>query len=31
MKLTGDTLVLMTHAPAGQPARDQTVTLTRVK
>jgi hypothetical protein len=30
MKLTGDTLVLTTHAPAGQPARDQTVTLTRV-
>jgi hypothetical protein len=31
LKLTGDTLVLTSHAAAGQPARDQTVTLTRVK
>jgi hypothetical protein len=31
MKLTGDTLVLTSHAAAGQPARDQTLTLTRVK
>jgi hypothetical protein len=31
MKLTADTLVLTTHASAGQPARDQTLTLMRVK
>ena len=31
MKLTGDTLVLTSHAAAGQPARDQTLTFTRVK
>ena len=31
MKLTGDTLVVTTHAAAGQPPRDQTLTLTRVK
>lgn len=31
VKLTGDTLVVVTKAPAGQPAREQTVTLTRVK
>jgi hypothetical protein len=31
MKLTADTLVLTTHAAAGQPAREQTLTLTRVK
>jgi hypothetical protein len=31
LKLTADTLVLTTHAAAGQPARDQTLTLTRVK
>ncbi len=31
VKLTGDTLVLTTSAAAGQPARVQTVTLTRVK
>ena len=31
MKLTGDTLVLTTHAAAGQPARDQTLTFARVK
>jgi len=30
-KLTGDTLVLTTQAAPGQPARVQTVTLTRVK
>jgi hypothetical protein len=30
MKLTSDTLVLTTHAAAGQPARDLTLTLTRV-
>lgn len=30
-KLTGDTLVLTTKAAAGQPARVQTITLTRVK
>jgi hypothetical protein len=31
MKLTADTLVLTSHAAAGQPAREQTLTLTRVK
>ena len=31
MKLTADTLVVTTHAAAGQPPRDQTLTLTRVK
>jgi hypothetical protein len=31
MKLTADTLVLTTHAAVGQPAREQTLTLTRVK
>lgn len=31
VKLTGDTLVLVTKSPAGQPAREQTVTYTRVK
>jgi len=30
-KLTGDTLVLTTKAAPGQPARVQTITLTRVK
>ena len=29
--LTADTLVLVTPAPAGQPAREQTVTYSRVK
>ena len=29
MKLTGDTLVLTSHAAAGQPAREQTLTFTR--
>ncbi|HEX3365936.1 hypothetical protein [Phenylobacterium sp.] len=31
MKLTASSLVLTTHAAAGQPAREQTLTLTRVK
>jgi hypothetical protein len=30
IKRTGDTLVMTTKAPAGQPAREQHVTLTRV-
>jgi hypothetical protein len=30
-KLTGDTLVLISKSPAGQPAREQRVTLTRVQ
>jgi hypothetical protein len=30
-RLTGDTLVLTSQAPAGQPAREQVLTLTRVK
>ena len=30
-KLTGDTLVLISKSPAGQPAREQRLTLTRVK
>jgi hypothetical protein len=31
LKLTADTLVLTGHAPAGQPARETKITLTRVK
>lgn len=30
IKLTGDTLVMVTKSPAGQPAREQRLTLTRV-
>ena len=30
IKLTGDTLVMITKSPAGQPAREQRLTLTRV-
>jgi hypothetical protein len=31
IKLTGDKLVMISKAPAGQPAREQRITLTRVK
>jgi hypothetical protein len=31
IKLTGDTLLMISKAPAGQPAREQRLTLTRVK
>src|SRR5581483_10000254 len=31
VKLTGDTMVLVSKSPPGQPVREQTVTLTRVK
>jgi hypothetical protein len=31
IKLTGDTLVITTKSSAGQPAREQSVTLTRVR
>ncbi|MGH6909160.1 MAG: hypothetical protein ACREE0_06960 [Phenylobacterium sp.] len=31
IKLTGDTLVMISHAAAGQPAREQRLTLTRAK
>jgi hypothetical protein len=31
IKLTGTTLVMISKAPAGQPAREQRLTLTRVK
>lgn len=30
IKLTGDTLVMISKAPAGQPAREQRLTLTRL-
>ena len=30
IKITGDTLVMVSKAPAGQPAREQRLTLTRV-
>jgi len=30
IKLTGDTLVMVSKSPAGQPAREQRLTLTRV-
>lgn len=31
VKVTGDTMVQIGHAPAGQPARETRITLTRVK
>jgi hypothetical protein len=31
IKITGDTLVMISKAPAGQPAREQRLTLVRVQ